>query len=114
MGLSRETALEAGVAYNADGLTKAGMGVTAEQLDDQGSLAIVVTNLTREGATLFHGNGKGVLEDVTSQYGLAQPTFAYTGFGTKWFDYDNDGLLDLFIANGAVSIVESMRGVSYP
>lgn len=113
-GTFRETGLEAGVAYNADGRTKAGMGVAAEELDNHGALTIVVTNLTREGATVFRDNGKGLFEDVTLQYGLAEPTFAFTGFGTNWFDYDNDGRLDLFIANGAVSIVESMRGRLYP
>ena len=46
--------------------------------------------------------------------GLAAPTFAFTGFGTQWLDYDNDGRLDLFIANGAVTIVESQRGSPYP
>jgi enediyne biosynthesis protein E4 len=113
-GTFREAGLEAGVAYSADGLPKAGMGVTAEEVDNRGTLAVVVTNLTREGATLFRGNGKGVFEDVSVPYGLLGPTFAFTGFGTKWFDYDNDGRLDLFIANGAVSIVESMRASSYP
>jgi hypothetical protein len=113
-GTFREAALEAGVAYNADGLPKAGMGVTAEELDNQGALSVLVTNLSREGATLFRGNDKGLYDDVTLQYGLVEPTFAFTGFGTKWFDYDNDGRLDLFIANGAVSIVESMRGARYP
>ncbi len=112
-GTFRETALEAGVAYDADGRTKAGMGVTAEEVDGQGTVAIVVTNLAREGATLYRGT-KGVFEDVTSQYGLAAPTFGFTGFGTKWLDYDNDGRLDLFVANGAVSIVESLRGARFP
>ncbi|PYR89575.1 MAG: hypothetical protein DMF84_24025 [Acidobacteria bacterium] len=113
-GTFRETALEAGVAYNADGRAKAGMGVTGEDIDNHGRLTVLVTNLTREGATVFHGNDKGLFEDVTVQYGLAEPTFAFTGFGTKWLDYDNDGRPDLFIANGAVSIVESLRGGPYP
>ena len=73
----------------------------------------MVTNLTHEGATLFRG-AKGQFEDVTSQYGLSAPTFAFTGFGTQWLDYDNDGRLDLFVANGAVTIVESQRGTPYP
>ena len=101
------------MAYDANGRTKAGMGVTAEEVDDSGTLAILVTNLTREGATLFRG-AKGVFEDVSSQFGLATPTFGFTGFGTQWLDYDNDGRLDLFIANGAVTIVESQRGAPYP
>src|SRR5438034_5697978 len=113
-GTFRETALEAGVAYNVDGLPKAGMGVTAEEVNNDGKLTILVTNLSREGATLFRGNGKGMFDDATIQYGLAEPTVALTGFGAKWFDYDNDGRLDLFIANGAVTIVESLRGNPYP
>jgi enediyne biosynthesis protein E4 len=113
-GRFRETALEAGVAYSADGRAKAGMGVAAEDVDDDDTLTLLVTNLAREGATLFRGNGKGLFEEVTAQYGLAAPTFAFTGFGTNWFDYDNDGRLDLFIANGAVTIVESLRAQPYP
>ena len=113
-GTFREAALQAGLAYNEDGVPRAGMGVTAADADNDGSLMILVTNLSREGATLFHSHDKDVFDDMTVQRGLAGPTFAFTGFGTRWFDYDNDGLLDLFIANGAVTIVESMRGSPYP
>jgi hypothetical protein len=112
-GRFREAALEAGVAYNADGRAKAGMGVAADELAP-GMLTLIVTNLTREGATVFRSDGKGLFEDVTARYGLAAPTFAFTGFGTNLFDYDNDGRLDLFMANGAVTIVESLRGQPYP
>jgi hypothetical protein len=113
-GTFRENALEAGVAYSADGVPKAGMGVTAEDMENNGSQIILVTNLTREGASLFRDNGRGEFDDFTSQYGLAVPTLPFTGFGAKWFDYDNDGRLDLFIANGAVTIVESLQGSPYP
>ncbi len=113
-GTFREVALEAGVAYSMDGLARAGMGVTAEDFDNDGAADIFVTNLTREGATLYLNDGKGNFDDATSQYGLSEPTFNSTGFGTEWFDYDNDGWLDLFIANGAVTIVESLRGTPYP
>jgi hypothetical protein len=113
-GTFREGALEAGAAYNMDGIAKAGMGVTADDIYGDGTIAILVTNLTREGATLFRGNGAGLFEDVTARYALSETTFAFTGFGTQWFDYDNDGRLDVFIANGAVTIIESMRGTAYP
>ena len=113
-GKFRESALEAGVAFSADGLPKAGMGVSAEDVENDGSEDILVTNLMGEGATLFHNNGKAEFDDVTTQYGLAGSTFGFTGFGAKWFDYDNDGWLDLFIANGAVTRMETERGNPYP
>jgi hypothetical protein len=113
-GTFREAALESGAAYASDGVARAGMGVTAGDFDCDGHDDILVTNLTREGATLFRGNGKGEFEDITLKSGLAQATAGSTGFGTKWFDYDNDGPLDLFIANGAVTLIESQRGKPRP
>ena len=113
-GTFREDGLEAGVAYSADGLAKAGMGVTAEDVSNDGTLALLVTNLTREGVTLFRESGKAEFDDVTAQAGLLQPTFGFTGFGAGWFDYDNDGWLDLFIANGAVTLLEPLRGNPHP
>jgi hypothetical protein len=117
-GTFRESALLAGAAYGADGVARAGMGVTAGDMDGTGHESIFVTNLTREGATLYRNNydnnGRGGFIDATLEFGLMQPTFPYTGFGTQWFDYDNDGRLDLFIANGAVTAMESLRGSPYP
>ncbi|MGH9395866.1 MAG: CRTAC1 family protein [Terriglobia bacterium] len=113
-GTFKEEALDAGVAYSGDGLAKAGMGVTFDDIDNDGHLELLVTNLTREGVTLFRSDGKGLFDDVTAQYRLAQATFGYTGFGTQFFDYDNDGLLDLFIANGAVTIIDALRGNLFP
>jgi hypothetical protein len=113
-GTFKEAALDAGAAYSADGLPKAGMGVTAEDVDNRGIEDILVTNLTGEGATFFRNDGKATFDDNTPQYGLARPTFGFTGFGTKWFDYDNDGWLDLFIANGAVTLRESLGAIPHP
>ena len=113
-GTFREVALEAGAALSVDGVPKAGMGVSVEDVENSGGLVILVTNLTREGVTVFRDNGPAEFDDVTSLYGLLQPTFGSTGFGTKWFDYDNDGRVDLFIANGAVTLVESLRGSPFP
>ncbi len=113
-GAFREAALESGTAYAADGVPRAGMGVTAGDFDNDGKDDIFVTNLVREGATLFRGGGNGKFDDITLKSGLSQPTAAFTGFGTKWFDYDNDGRLDLFVANGGVTMIEAQRGKPYP
>jgi hypothetical protein len=113
-GTFRESALLSGAAYSADGVARAGMGVTAGDFDGSGNESILVTNLSREGATLYRNNGRGEFTDTTMEVRLYQPTYPYTGFGVQWFDYDNDGRPDLFIANGAVTMMELLRGTPYP
>src|SRR5437762_10200300 len=90
------------------------MGVAAGDFDGDGDQDIFKTNLTNEGANLYVNDGHGNFNDASAEFGLLLPTFPYTGFGTEWFDYDNDGRLDLFIANGAVNRLESLRGSAYP
>ena len=113
-GTFKEMSLLAGSAYSADGLPQAGMGVTAGDFDGDGDEDIFKTNLTNEGANLYVNDGRGNFYDASAEFGLLLPTFPYTGFGTEWFDYDNDGRLDLFVANGAVNRIESLRGNPYP
>ena len=113
-GAFREEALRSGAAYASDGMARAGMGVTAGDFDGDGHDDILVTNLAREGATLFRGNGNGDFDDSSLKSGLVSSTAGFTGFGTKWFDFDNDGRLDLFIANGAVTRMETQRGKPRP
>jgi hypothetical protein len=113
-GTFKERSLLSGTAYNADGAPQAGMGVAAGDFDDNGDEDIIKTNLTKEGCNLYVNDGRGNFYDASMELGLFQPTFPYTGFGTEWFDYDNDGRLDLFIANGAVNRIESLRGNPYP
>jgi hypothetical protein len=90
------------------------MGVTAADFDGDGDEDILKTNLASEGTNLYINDSQGNFRDASTELGLFLPTFPYTGFGTEWFDYDNDGRLDLFIANGAVNRIESLRGTSYP
>jgi hypothetical protein len=90
------------------------MGVALADVENNGGLVLLVTNLTREGASVFRSDGRGAFDDATLEFGLLQPTFGYTGFGAGWFDYDNDGWLDLFIGNGAVTIDGSDRTSGFP
>jgi hypothetical protein len=113
-GTFRDKALISGAAFNGDGKALSGMGVTAGDFDIDGDEDIFVTNLTGEPNTLYQNDGSGFFEDVTALYGLAHTSFAFTGFGTLWFDYDNDGRLDLFVANGEVRVVDSLRGNPFP
>ncbi len=110
----KERGLLSGTAYDGEGAPQAGMGVAAGDFDNDGDEDIFKTNLTREGCNLYINDGRGNFYDGSAEFGLLQPTFPYTGFGTEWFDYDNDGHLDLFIANGAVNRIESLRGSPYP
>jgi hypothetical protein len=113
-GTFKEEALLRGAAYSEDGVQRAGMGVTAEDFDNDGDEDILVTNLRREGSTLLRNNGSGIFTDVSAELGVGTATFLFTGFGVRFFDYDNDGRLDLFIANGSVTLLEALRGTRYP
>ncbi|HKE05922.1 MAG TPA: CRTAC1 family protein [Blastocatellia bacterium] len=113
-GKFEESGLISGASYGADGVARAGMGVTAGDFDNDGDEDLLVTNLTKEGSTLYRNNGKGLFDDATIEFNLAQPSFHSTGFGVGWFDYDNDGWLDLFTANGAVTLLPALRGQPYP
>jgi hypothetical protein len=95
-------------------VARAGMGVTAGDFDNDGAEDVLVTNLTREGSTLYHNNGRGEFYDATQEFDLTRPSFLSTGFGVGWFDYDNDGWLDIFSANGSVTLMPALRGAAYP
>ena len=95
-------ALLAGAALNGDGRTEGSMGVDAGDFDGDGDDDLFMTHLTRETNTLYLNDGTGLFEDRSAITGLGAPSVAYTGFGTAWFDYDNDGWLDLLAVNGAV------------
>jgi hypothetical protein len=113
-GTFKETGLISGAAYNGDGKALSGMGVTAADFDIDGDEDIFVTNLTGEQNTLYQNDGSGNFEDLTNVYGLGHTTLSSTGFGTSWFDYDNDGRLDLFVASGEVRTIDSQRGKAFP
>ena len=111
-----DDALIAGVAVNMEGVPEASMGVDVADFDGDGDEDIFVSHLRQESNTLYLNDGKGWFEDATAATGLGVASYPYTGFGTRWIDYDNDGWLDVFIANGAVKRIEELanRGDPYP
>ena len=113
-GKFEEVGLLAGAAYGMDGTPRAGMGATAGDFDNDSDQDVFVTNLTREGSTLYQNNGKAEFHDASDGLGITKFSFLSTGFGVTWFDYDNDGWLDLFAANGAVTIMPKLKSTSYP
>ncbi|HVS66791.1 MAG TPA: CRTAC1 family protein [Thermoanaerobaculia bacterium] len=115
-GTFRDQALLAGSAVNRDGLPEASMGVDAGDFDGDGDEDLFMTHLVGETNTLYSNDGSGSFEDVTIATGLAVPSWSHTSWGTLFFDYDNDGWLDLLVANGAVRVVEELarRGDPFP
>ena len=88
------------------------MGIAAGDFDGDGDIDLFVTTYDPETNTLRVNDGKGFFLDLTDRYALGFPSLSYTGWGTEWLDVDNDGALDLFVANGGILEVESRRGVS--
>ena len=110
-----ETALSAGIAYNEDGGSFAGMGVDFEDYDNDGNPDVVVTALAKELYPLFRNEGGGTFGYVTRQSGLAEITARLSGWSVKLVDLDLDGWKDLFAAQSHVlDNVERMEpGISY-
>src|SRR5262249_13355189 len=106
--------LLSGAALNAAGVPEGSMGIASGDFDGDGDEDLFVTNIAGETSVLYANDGHGNFEDVRARSGLARLTAAFTGFGTDWSDYDNAGRPDLFIANGAVNIVEAQRGQPSP
>ncbi len=112
-GTFADDSLLAGVGYNEDGRAEAGMGTDWGDYDGDGLLDVVVTNLALETNTLYRNLGAGLFIDVSFASGIGEPSFRFVGFGANWLDYDNDGDLDLLIANGHIidNIVEVSRSL---
>lgn len=109
-----DRAMASGAAVNGDGRVEAGMGVAAEDFDGDGDLDLFMTHNAQETNTLYLNDGSAGFADATNRFGLGIASLPHTGFGLAWSDFDADGLLDIFVANGAVAIMESQRGAPFP
>jgi hypothetical protein len=101
-GRFEERALLSGVAVGSDGQPQAGMGTDMGDVNGDGLPDIVVTNLDQEGHSLYFSSSQGLFSDVTFASGVGRITLPFVGFGAVLVDYDNDGDMDLVIANGGV------------
>jgi len=104
-GTFRNEALLAGCAVDQDGREKAGMGVDAMDVDDDGDLDLLVVNLDNESDSFYRNQGDYFMEEAAAA-GLASISRSFTRFGVAFIDFNNDGLLDLYEANGRVSMQE--------
>jgi enediyne biosynthesis protein E4 len=100
-GTFQDVAYAASVGFDVNGKPQAGMGVDCGDVDGDGRPELFVTNFSEELNTLYKNHGDGTFEDVTQQIGLGSG-FLPLGFGTKMYDYDNDGDLDIHVTNGHV------------
>jgi hypothetical protein len=100
-GTFRNEAVARGVAYTQMGLSYAGMGVAVGDVDNDGQLDLYVTHYFNETNTLWKQGPRGAFRDATAAAGLTRTRQRSTGWGTLFADFDNDGWLDLAIANGA-------------
>jgi hypothetical protein len=101
-GTFEETGLVLGADLSGDGQELGSMGVDMGDYDHDGKLDIIVTEFVDQSDTLYHNKGEDGFADVSLSSHIAQPSRPYVGWGTGFFDMDNDGWLDIFVANGHV------------
>jgi hypothetical protein len=99
-GKWEEIGLAAEVGFSANGTPRSGMGVDAGDINGDGRQDLFVANVDQEMFSLYRNDGDELFSDVANFHGVAQATRLLSGWGLKFFDYDNDGLLDLILANG--------------
>ncbi|HXM91957.1 MAG TPA: CRTAC1 family protein [Candidatus Dormibacteraeota bacterium] len=102
-GTFTDVAVLSGVALSETGRARAGMGVDAGDYDGSGQQSLIIGNFTSESMSLYHSDGSGLYTDEAASSGIGQMSIQSLTFGCFFFDYDLDGLLDIFAANGHVS-----------
>jgi len=114
-GTFEEVGYPSGVALNENGREQAGMGIAIGDYDNSGRVSFHITNFSDDSNVLYHNDGDANFTDVTFLAGLGEITLPFLGWGTGFIDFDNDGWLDLIVANGHVypTVDEHQWGTSY-
>jgi enediyne biosynthesis protein E4 len=114
-GKFEEIGIDAGVAYDEGGRPRSGMGVDSADYDQDGWMDLFVANIDHEKYSLYHNSHDGSFKDAAGSNGVALATWLMSGWGLKFFDFDNDGNLDLLLANGNPddTIQEHFKDVFY-
>lgn len=113
-GTFKDVAVEAGIAFSAEGKARAGMGVDVGDFDNSGRPGIAITNFDNEMIGLYRADGTGNFADVAVQSGVGLPSKTTLGFGCAFADCDLDGSLDLIAVNGHIDdTVRNIRNVGY-
>ena len=109
-----DAALLSGAALSGLGTPEAGMGVDAGDFDDDSDEDLFMTHLTTEGNNLYVNDGSGMFRDESAASRLGPGSLPYTGWGSAWFDFDNDGRLDVMAVNGTVVAVDGREDDPFP
>ena len=114
-GTFEERGVPAGIGFSEDGVARAGMGVDAADYDRSGQPSVIISNFANQMVSLYHNEGNGLFVDEAPQSEVGRATLVTLGFGCFFFDYDNDGWPDIFVADGHIEdqIEHVQKRVSY-
>jgi enediyne biosynthesis protein E4 len=114
-GMFEERAVPSGVAFSEDGVARAGMGTDAADYDHSGNASLIITNFSNQMLSLYHNEGNGLFVDEAPSSEVGRASLLTLGFGCFFFDYDNDGWPDIFVADGHIEdeIERVQKRVSY-
>ncbi len=114
-GTFEERGVAAGIGFSEDGIARAGMGADAADYDRSGHASLIISNFANQMVSLYHNEGNGLFVDEAPQSEVGRATLVTLGFGCFFFDYDNDGWPDIFVADGHIEdqIERVQKRVSY-
>ncbi|MGA7220607.1 MAG: CRTAC1 family protein [Candidatus Sulfotelmatobacter sp.] len=114
-GTFEERGVPSGIAFSEDGVARAGMGVDAADYDRSGHPSVIISNFANQMVSLYHNEGNGLFVDEAPQSEVGRASLVTLGFGCFFFDYDNDGWPDIFVADGHIedAIERVQKRVSY-